>query len=398
MTETVIKTKATEAKLTIDPLTQEIVSELVSTAGPCITVILPPYRPGERGKPAAAILKMDLQEAARKLAARKVPEALATELLEPLHQLSHEEGALGGSGFARAIFRSHGVFQQFELKIPPSPAQACIVGDCFCVRPILQSLALPQKVYVLDVSKKSVGLLACATNHVSPVELPKGTPKTLEDTLGFDAPDHDLINRSSAGPSTGAMRGVQFGTGYGNEAEHAHLHDFYRAVDRGVNQLLRSSGTPLILAGVEEDVAIYRAVNTYPDLAEQAIPGSPGEPMTRIRILHQAHDIALFGYERRAALRMGVAKERFAPARFSVDLDAILRAAAEGRVSDLYLDENGQRIGTFEGKIFGGHGNWHNEDLLNVAAVETLLGGGAVYSLASHLMPGGAVAAATFRY
>lgn len=398
MTETVIKTKATEAKLTIDRLTQEIVSELVSTAGPCITVILPPYRPGERSKPAAAILKMDLQEAARKLAARKVPVALATELLEPLHQLSHEDGALGGSGFARAIFRSHGVFRQFELKIPPSPAQACIVGDCFCVRPILRSLALPEKVYVLDVSKKSVGLLACATSDVSPVELPPGTPKTLEDALGLDAPDHDLINRSSAGPSTGAMRGVQFGTGYGSEAEHAHLHDFYRAVDRGVNQLLRPSGAPLILAGVEEDVAVYRAVNTYPDLAEQAIHGSPGEPMTRIRILHQAHDIALFSYERRAALRMAAAKERFAPARFSVNLDAILRAAAEARVSDLYLDDNAQRIGTFEGKIFGGHGNWHNEDLLNVAGVETLLGGGAVYALASHLMPAGAVAAATFRY
>ena len=66
-------------------------------------------------------------------------------------------------------------------------------------------------------------------------------------------------------------------------------------------------------------------------------------------------------------------------------------------MSDLYLDENGQRIGTFEGKIFGGRANWHQEDLLNVAALETLLGGGAVYSLPSHSMPKGAVAAATFR-
>jgi hypothetical protein len=55
-------------------------------------------------------------------------------------------------------------------------------------------------------------------------------------------------------------------------------------------------------------------------------------------------------------------------------------------------------MGTFEGKIFGGRTNWHGEDLMNVAAVETLLRGGAVYSLPSHLMPRGAVAAATFRY
>jgi len=210
------------------------------------------------------------------------------------------------------------------------------------------------------------------------------------------------MNRSSAGPSIGAMQGVQFGTGYGREAEDAHLHDFYRVIDRGVNELLRSSQAPLILAGVDEDVTIYRAINTYSNLLEPGIPSSPAgahsaSPAAN-QILLKAHDIALLSFEQRAALRMGVAKERFAPARFSVDLDAILRAAAEARVIDLYLDANGQRIGNFEGKIFGGHGNWHDEDLLNVAAVETLLGGGAVYSLSSHWMRDGAVAAATFRY
>lgn len=387
-----------ELKLTSDPLTPKVAAELASTAGPCITVILPPYRPGEPGKPAAAILKTDLQDAAEKLAARKVAQPLIEELLEPLRQLSQEEGALAGSGSARAIFRAPGTFRQFELRFPPTPAQACIVGDCFSIRPILKSLAVPEKIYVLDVSRKSVALLACRANDVSRVELPKGTPQTLEEVLGFDAPDHDLVNRSAAGPSTGAMQGVQFGTGYGREAEHAHLHDFYRAVDRGVNQLLRASEAPLILAGVEEYMNFYRSVNTYPDLVDQGISGSAGEAITRARILHQAQDIALFSYERRAALRMEAAKERSTPARFSVDLDGILRAAAEARIMDLYLDENGRKVGAFEGKIFGGHGNWHNEDLLNVAAVETLLGGGTVYSLPTHAMPGGAVAAATFRF
>ena len=388
-----------EPKLTADRFTNDIIKDLVSTAGPCITVILPPYRPGEPGKPAAAVLKMDLQEAAKKLAARKIAQPLTDELLEPLHQLSHEEGSLAGSGFARVIFRSQGVFRQFELTIPPSPEQACAVGDCFCIRPVLKSLAAPEKVYVLDVGRKSVTLLACGASQVSRVQLPTGTPQTLEQALGFDAPDHDLMNRSSAGPSTGAMHGVQFGTGYGREAEHAHLHDFYRVIDRAVNELLRPQQAPLILAGVEEDTAIYRSINTYPNLVEQSIAGSmQGSSMTPAVISRNAHDIAQSSFEQRAALRMAAARERFAPARFSVDLDAILRAAAEARVSDLYLDENGQRIGAFEGKIFGGHANWHNEDLLNVAAVETLLGGGAVYSLPSHLMPDGAVAAAAFRY
>jgi len=385
-----------DAKLTAEPLRKELIPELVHAAGPCITLLLPPYRPGEAGEPAAAQLKTGLQEAAKKLAARKIAEPLIDALLEPLRQLSHEEESLAGSGWARVIYRSTAVFRQFDLPVPPLPARACTVGDCFWIRPILASLALPPTVYVLEVTKKAVALLVCDFTGIAHVELPKGTPKTLDEALGFKAPDHDLMNRSASGPSTGAMRGVQFGTGSEREAQHAHLHDFYRLVDRGVIELLRSNHAPLILAGVEEDAAIYRSISNYPNLLEQGIHGSPGAEMTPELILRKVHDITLFDFQRRTALKMSESKERLGPGRFSTELESILQAAAEGRVSDLYLDENGQRMGTFAGKV-GGNPNWHDEDLLNVAAVETLRRGGAVYSLPSHLMAA-AVAAAAFRY
>ncbi len=387
-----------EPKLRKEQPTEEIVSELIHAEGPCITLLLPPYRPGESGESPAAILKADLQEAAKKLAARRIAAPLIRELLEPLERLSHSEESLAGATSARAIFRSHDVFRRLELPVAPSPARACIVGDCFSIRPILSSAALAPAAYVLEVTKKAVTLLACSFTEVTPSPLPKGTPQTLDEALGFDAPDHDLINRSSAGPSTGAMHGVQFGTGSGRETQHAYLRDFYHAVDRGVCQLLHSTQAPLILVGVDEDVAIYRSISTYPNLTEQAMHGSPGAAVSPAQILQHAHDIALFSFQNRAALEMAEAKERLAPARFSTDLDSILRAAVEGRVSDLYLDDNGRRLGTFAAKVFGGHTNWHDEDLLNVAAVETLLRGGVVYSLPTHFMPAGALIAAAFRY
>jgi hypothetical protein len=391
-----IDTKS-DSRRPVAGITGETIRDLVRREGPCITVILPPYRPGEPGKPAATILKTDLQEAAGKLAARKIAKPLIEELLEPLEQLTHQEESLAGSGWARAILRSRGVFREFELPLPPTPAQACAVSDCFWIRPLLQSLALPEKVYVLDLSKKSVALAVCGPKDIAPVELPPGTPRTLDEALNFDAPDHDLVNRSSAGPSSGAMAGVKFGTGAGREAQHAHLHDFYRAVDRGVNHILRGSEAPLVLAGVEEDLAVYRSANTYAHLAETSIPLT-GESQPASRIVRQARDAAVFDVERRAGRRLAEQKERFAPARFSTDLETILRAGAEGRISDLYLDDHGTRTGNFEGKIFGGRSNWYNEDLLNVAAVETLLAGGTVHPLPSHAMPDGAPAAAMFRY
>ncbi len=403
MTESKTSTKATdnevaERKLTAEPLTQEIATELFHAGGPCITLLLPPYRPGDSGEAPAAILKTELQEAAKKLAARRIAEPVIAELLSPLERFSEAEEARAGSAVAHVIFRAPGIFRKFELRVPPSPARACIVGDCFSIRAVLASLALPAKIYVLRVTKKDVTLLACGFTGAVRVELPKGTPRTLDEALGFDQPDHDLINRSAAGPSTGAMQGVQFGTGSARETKHAHLHDFYRAVDRGVNELLRASQAPLILAGVEEDAAIYRSVSAYTNLLEQGIAGSPGGLPGEAQMLRQAHDIVLFDLERRRALQLAVAKERLGPARFSTDLDAILRAAVEGRVSELYLDAQGQRMGTFASRLFGGRTNWHDEDLLNVAAVETLRHSGVVHPLPPHMMPAGSRAAAAFRY
>jgi hypothetical protein len=393
MSETKIDVRWTAA-----PLSSEVIPELIHAGGPCITLLLPPYRPGERNETAAALLKVEIQQAAKDLSARRIGEPLIATLLEPLQKLSADSSSLAGSGLDRMIFCSEDILRHFALPIPASPARPCSVGDCFWIRPILRTLALPERIYVLELTKEAVTLLACGFTEVVRVEFPKGTPKTLDEALGFKAPDHELINRSPAGPSNGTMRGVQFGTGSGREKQHDYLHDFYRAIDRGVRELLGfENQAPLILAGVAEDVAMYRSVNNYPNLLDQGIHGSPGAEMTPERILRQVHDIALFDLQRRAALEMSASKERLAPARFSIELESILQAAVEGRVSDLYLDENGQRIGNFDGRLFGGHANWRDEDLLNVAALETLLHGGAVHSLPSHLMTG-AVAAAAFRY
>lgn len=384
-----------EPKVTVEPLTKEVFLDLILTRGACVTFVLPPYRPGEPEQP-AALLKAELQEAARVLAKRAIPQSEINELLEPVHKFVKAEELQSGSGLARILFRSHDTFRRFVLAVNPAP-KTCNTGNCFYIRPVLASLASPANVYLLEVTKKSVELLACGPADVTRVELPKGTPKTLDEAMGFDQPDHDLMNRSSAGPSTGAMQGVKFGTGSGRERQHAHLRDFYRIIDRGVNEVLRAEGAPLILAGVEEDVAIYRTANTYANVLDQGIPGSLGAAASHPEILRQAHDLARFDLERRAALAMAEAKERLAPARFSTDLNAILRAAVTGRISSLYLDENVERIGIFDGKAFGGTTNWHDEDLLNVAAIETLTRGGAVYSVPSHQMAG-AVIAASLRY
>jgi len=48
-----------------------------------------------------------------------------------------------------------------------------------------------------------------------------------------------------------------------------------KEIDKGVHHILLGQTAPLILAGVQEEVAVYRPVNSYPRLIEQAVLGSP---------------------------------------------------------------------------------------------------------------------------
>ncbi len=382
----------------LESLQLEGIQELLRSPGPCITILLPAYRPGAQAKSMAAILKTDLQDATRKLAARRIPDSALTDLLAPLQQLTEAKEFVGGSHCGRAIFRSPEVFTQFEMIEPMEPAKAALtVGAFFNIRSVLSDLQLPPEFYVLKLSQKQVGLLRCTGFRSEAVELPKGVPHTFDEAMAFKAPDHDLENRSAAGSSIGSMRGVRFGTGSGRETQQTHLADFYKAVDRGVRELLRA-GAPLVLAGVQEETAAYQSVSSYSNLLDESVPGSANTPISEDELLRRAYSIVRSNCVDREAASLIEARERLAPARFSLDLDAVLRAAAGGRVDRLYVNEGAQVYGVFEGERRGSRPDWGEEDLVNVAAVETILQGGRAFALPDAQMPNGAAGAAALRY
>jgi len=388
-----------EAKVSaVESFGLENIQELVKASGPCISVLLPSYRPGAQAKSMAAILKTNLQEAARQLALRKISEAAITDLLDPLEQLTQDEEFLAGSRWGRALYRSSGILRRLTLIGPVN--QALTIGACFNLRPILAELHLPPDFYLLKLSKKRFDLFRCNHLQAERVELPKGVPETLDDFLAFKQPDHDLEDRSAAGASAGAMHGIRFGTGSGRETQHTYLSDYYKAVDRGIAGRLNGSGAPLVLAGVQEDTGSYRTINTYPNLLSRGISGSPSgsTPAKENDVVEQAYWIVRSDNAEKAAARLAELKERVSPARFSLHLEPILHAAAEGRVDRIYIDESAQRVGFFADAAHGGRLSWGEEDLLNRAAVETILHSGLAFALPNSGMPDGAAVAAVFRF
>jgi Bacterial archaeo-eukaryotic release factor family 3 len=380
----------------LEALRTESIATLASASGPCISVFLPGYHPGAQAKSMASLLGIYCNEAASQLQDRGISASQIVELLHPLEELVGSPEFARGSHSGRAIFRAVGVFAKLDGIEPLSGGAT--VGGCFYLRPMLADLHLPRQFHLLKLSKKQVELLTCADFSGEPTDLPKGVPRTLDEAMAFKAPDHDLENRSSAGSSTGSMHAVRFGTGSGRETEQVHVADFFKAVDRGVRELERGEDVSLVLAGVEEDTALYRAVSKHKSLLSQTIAGSAQKRFGNDQLVRRAYAILKADLIERAAAMLVHLRKGIVPARFSADLDAILRASVEGRVGGLFINEGAREFGVFESVRRGGRVNWGQEDLLNVAAVETFLHGGVVYSLPAERMPGSASAVAIFRY
>jgi hypothetical protein len=259
----------------------------------------------------------------------------------------------------------------------------------------LTEAQLPPEFYLLKLSKKRVSLLRCAGHRTEPVALPKGVPETIEEALALDQPDHDLENRSAAGGSAAAMRRVRFGTGSGRETQQGYLAQFYKAVDRGIRELLNTRGAGLVLVGVDEDTALYRAGNTYLKLLDKSIHGSPDSFLDEANLLREAYATTRSAIVQREAAELAQRKEQVAPARLSTDLKTILQAAFVGRVGWFYFDDSAHTIDGFQAQ---GYRPWGKEDLQNLAAVQTILHGGRAFALPTGMMPDGAPAAAIFRF
>jgi hypothetical protein len=344
----------------------------------------------------SAHLKAMLQDVEHELAVRKINERLKNELLKPLSELTDDETFITGSQFGRLIFRSVDRLEQFDLPAPIQPLFS--IGSYFNIRPVLGSLNLPPEMYLLKLSGKQVELLRCADLRAERVALPKGVPQTLAEALEFKQPDHDLENRSFIHGSTGNMRGVRFGTGSGRETQRTYLADFYKLIDRGIIELLHTGEAPLVLAGVEEDTAAYLAIHSYPGVLSRSIHGSPNAPVTDQELVDQVYAIVRAEQIEHAVRAMRDWRERMAPPRFTTHLKTILRAAAQGRIDKLYIDESARETGNLAKPAHNGWWNREPEDLLNVAAVETILHGGSAFGLPASKMPDGAAAAAVLRY
>jgi hypothetical protein len=358
----------------------ESIRDLLSTAGPCITIV------SSEAKLADAI------DSVRKLLRERGEKSEA--LLAPVIKAEQDLAADGKGRRAVAILRAPDSIR--VLPVGPEVKEIVKVNDRFDVRTLLAISATETAFHILALSQKRTRILECTQHSCREISFPAGFPESLADSKQTDQPDHDLDNRSSAGPDVGGMKGVMFGTTTDHEKKDQYLLHFFSSVNKAVHVALKDHAGPLVVVAVESELALYRRVNSYPNLTEPGVHGSP-DGMDGGEVHRRALELLQSRPAPATVEALGDFDKKVGTGHASTHIQDIVAAAFDGRVSHLFFQENAKYEGTFD---FMRQRVKHSDpdDLIEEAAYQTIVHGGQARILPGSAIPNGAAVCAVFRY
>jgi hypothetical protein len=370
---------------------------ILAAEGPCLSAYMPlSTAPGNQSAKGNAL---EWKETLRALEP-KIQQygAAGRELLDSVRDWDGIFQGRPPEGRSIAVLRSHDVF--VATWVEEAVKSRADIGPHFYIRPLLPDLTRDKVFYILALSQKNVRLLRCTSHSSEEVALPPHTAAGFDTYMNTAKPDHMLDNRSSGGPDVGSSKGVMFSTSSDREDKDEYLAHFYRQIDRGVEETLRGKTEPVMLAGVEYEIALYRSLNSKLHLAQESVQGAPNS-LKSGEMHARALDAMLRCYERKIDDALAQYNHKVG-AGASNRLKDVVTAAHDGRVLTLLVSDSLQRTGVFDESthtVKGREtGTSEDEDLINDAAVQTILHAGQVSVVPNGKMPNGAPLAAIFRF
>jgi hypothetical protein len=288
------------------------------------------------------------------------------------------------------------------FRTPSSFMQTVMIGDHFFMKPILPMITSHMKYYVLDLNLSGVRLFSGSRYLFSRIESDT-LPGPIENVLlhDFGEKHTQFYGRSMPGDSESP---VVYGYGRDPDGQKRRLMEYFQIVNNAVTSLLNKTNVPLITAGIEYLHSFYRDANSYPGLLDNSIKKDISL-LTEQELHDQSKELVGPYY----ATRKQKDKEHYrtlagkdSPLATN-NLESIVAGAIHGRVGTLFivntsphiwghLNESDQKILIHDHQLPG------DDELVERAAIDTLLRGGSVYVMDREEMPDENTAAAIMRY
>ncbi|HLO87643.1 MAG TPA: hypothetical protein VK203_21920 [Nostocaceae cyanobacterium] len=371
---------------------------------PCISLYMPTQKAGAEIRQNPIRFKNLIKAAEERLEELGMRSTEALDLLQPARELDkndfweHQEEGL-------VIFISPNQFHYYC--VPITLPELVIVGEQFHLKPLLHLINNDGSFYILALSQQEVKFFQATRYSINEIEV-ENMPETLEAALLEEALQKGVQHRIATGKGGTANPAQHPGSfhGQGSPDQDKHQEDilqFCYAVDRALHEKIKEEKAPLILAGVEYLFPLYREANTYSHLLAAGITGNQ-EDVKPEQLREQAWEIVepLFHQHEEEAIALYQQLAGEGTNQATNELKEIVPAAYYHRVDTLFVPVGKQVWGKLDPENMSldlhPEPEPNDEDLLDLAAVHTLLNGGKVYTLEPEKMPNGSTLAAIFRY
>ncbi len=360
---------------------------------PCISIFIPTERAGkdvleEKDK---INLKSQWKKVSKELKDMGLGQDKIDKIGKPLEDLLSDKNFWRHQSDGLAIFLADGFFEKFT--VPVKFESFTYVADHFYLKPLVPMFNGDGRFYLLWLQLDNVKLYEATQFTVGEVEIQDLIPSQLEDRVGYDYEQKNSkskTQKSNVGANPGGTS-TQHGYDAANRDQKNEIGRFFRAVDKGIYEILHNEKVPLVIACQDYLFPLYKDVSRYKNLYHKVVPGNPEADYDGMLDLHSAAlDVLEPHFSEDMDSKMKEFKE-LNPERTSSKVTDILPAIYEGKVDTLFLQNHEDIWGNYNENMASV--DVHDErrngslSLMNLAATKVIDQGGKVYLIESQFMP-----------
>lgn len=359
---------------------------------PCISIYLPTQRQGKDvlQEKDRIQLKSEWKKVFEKLKNMGLSQEKINQIGQPLQNLLDDGDFWRHQSDGLAIFLADGFMEKFT--VPVNFEAYNYISDHFYLKPLIPMFSGDTRFYLLELQQDKVKLYEASMYSIGEVDVKDLTPERLEDRVGYDYEEKHSKHKTQRNNLGANSSGVSTQHGYdaANRDDKNEILRFFRAVDKGLHEVLKEEKVPLVVACQDYLFPIYEEANTYKRLYKEPVPGNPSDHDNMFALHAAALDVLEPHFNREKEEKMTQYKE-MNPSRTSASVSEIIPAIYEGKVDTLFLQNREDIWGNYNENMASvdvqDQQTTANMSLMNLAAVKVMEQGGHVYLIENEFMP-----------
>lgn len=260
------------------------------------------------------------------------------------------------------------------------------VGPEFYLSPLISLINKNRSFFILSLSQGGSEFFEAGPHHITPVKVDDLIPASIAE-VGAESEEKSLQFHS-----VGASQAIYHGQGMGKDVKEIELEKYFRQLDEGLMRMLYDEKRPMILAGVDYLIPLYKSLSKYPYILSDHISGNQ-EHVHPADLQEKAWAVVSRYYQKDVEEKLSSFKENYVLDKASFSLAEIIKAAFEGKIKYLFLDKEHEPLWGFYGYLSDNQIEFHlgqnayNYCLYNFTATQAFEKGAEVYFLDQSELP-----------